>query len=185
MPSLNRAIIAKLENGHRESIGTSELLVLAQALGVAPSLLLFPLGREPQTDVTPATSMPTWEAVRWFYGVGRPNSDNQIFDPDSGDPVALFETHDHLTQIYRFLCESGKSTVAGYSFAEELAFHIGEIRAIRTAIRRLDLIPPDPPAELPRIDDDAWPLSYSHMLAEAKRALRFPEQSSISVPSDT
>lgn len=65
---LDRAVIAKLEKGLRQTITVGEVLVLAQALGVAPLLLVFPVGQEEFTEVLPGREVPTWHAAKWFAG---------------------------------------------------------------------------------------------------------------------
>jgi transcriptional regulator with XRE-family HTH domain len=179
MPSLNRAVITKLENGHRDTIGTAQLLVLAKALDITPMLLLFPLGTEAATEIAPGCEMSTWEAVRWFYGVPRPyialgsgREEGEYSMWDADDPVALFETHDQWVHFYEIVAEGGEHTVNGITFAEELAGLIGTIREERSRIRHLGMIPPDAPPCLPQLDNDAWPASYSHMLAGIARESR-------------
>jgi transcriptional regulator with XRE-family HTH domain len=63
---LDRAVIAKLEKGHRQSITVAELLVLAKALGVPPIELVFPVGYAERTEVLPGQVIDTWQAVAWF-----------------------------------------------------------------------------------------------------------------------
>lgn len=168
MTSLNRAVLAKLENGRREAVSTAELLVLARALEVAPMLILFPLGQDAATDVAPAHSMPTWEAVRWFYGLGRecmPAGEDYM---TSDDPVALFETHDFYVGRYHDLAVLAGTQIHGFSFAQELAAMVGEIRHQRERIRNAGLVPPSLPPDLSRVDDETWPPSLDVLLAETQ-----------------
>jgi len=175
MPSLNRAVIAKLENGRRETIATSELMVLAKAMDVTPMTLLFALGEDPEAEVLPASAMPTWEAVRWFYGIPRSYVAHQVTDPDaysmwdSDDPVALFETHDDYVHIYQNATEMGAKGREGVTPEEEIAAYIAQIREQRSRMRMLGVIPPDPPSGLPCLDDDMRHSSYSETLAEVAR----------------
>jgi len=174
MPSLNRAVLAKLENGYREGVSTAELLVLANALETAPTLLLLPLGQESVTDIAPDRSMPTWEAVRWFYGVPRsyiansPESANPIWD--SCEPVAMFELHDYHVNLYDYVRKSGEAPSGNLSFEEALAAHLAGVREQRSKIRRHGMIPPELPAHMPQLDKDVSPWSYAEMLASAARA---------------
>ncbi|HXL96635.1 MAG TPA: hypothetical protein VN969_47620 [Streptosporangiaceae bacterium] len=174
MPSLNRAVIAKLENGHREAIGTAELLVIANALEIAPTLLLLPLGQEPVTDIAPDRSMPTWEAVRWFYGVPRSYIANSLESAnpiwDSCEPVAMFELHDYHVNLYDYVLKSGEALSENFSFEEQLAAHLAGIREQRSKIRNRGMIPPELPAHISHLDKDASPWSYAEMLASAMRA---------------
>jgi transcriptional regulator with XRE-family HTH domain len=63
-----RSVIANLENGRRPTISVAEVIVLAQALGVPPLELLFPLGKVPSVEVLPNHSLDTWDAAKWFTG---------------------------------------------------------------------------------------------------------------------
>lgn len=66
--TIPRSVIANLESGRRETVNLPELLVLAQALGVPPILLIFPLGRADRVEVLPGHDEDTWRAVQWFTG---------------------------------------------------------------------------------------------------------------------
>jgi len=68
MPSLSRVVITRLENGRRESVSTSELVVLAAALDVPPVLLLYPLGLDDTVELLPGKSAAPWDAIEWFRG---------------------------------------------------------------------------------------------------------------------
>lgn len=53
MPSLNRSVIANLENGRRDFVTVDELLVLALALDVAPLHLVVPMGAQDPMLIAP------------------------------------------------------------------------------------------------------------------------------------
>lgn len=156
MPSINREVITKLENGRREAVSTAELLILARALAIAPMLLIFPLTDEPITEVAPGNGMPAWEAVRWFYG--RPRIFTQErFDVSIDDPIALFEDHDSEIELYMNTMAIGGSGANGMGFIEELAAICRDIRHTRATIRKLGLIPPRLPSELSGLADEDLP----------------------------
>lgn len=62
---LDRNVIAKLENGHRNSVTVDEVLVLAAALRVPPSHLLFGVGGA-EAEVLPGKRVPAWRAAEWL-----------------------------------------------------------------------------------------------------------------------
>lgn len=65
---LDRNVIAKLENGHRNSVTADEVLVLAAALQVPPVVLLFGVGTEETAELLPGNHAPPYAAARWFSG---------------------------------------------------------------------------------------------------------------------
>ena len=73
---LTSSTIANIETGRRDAAGkrrrevtVDELVVLADALRVAPVLLVFPVGQEPVTSyVGESGSVDTWMAAQWFGG---------------------------------------------------------------------------------------------------------------------
>lgn len=96
---MDRTVIAKLEKGTRQTITVGELLVLARALKVPPVELLFPVGRQEETEVFPDEVVDTWSAVRWFTGetdmIPQSPYDNEAKRQDN-EIVQLFRTHDRL-----------------------------------------------------------------------------------------
>jgi transcriptional regulator with XRE-family HTH domain len=110
---LSRQAISKIENGER-GVAVEELLLLAKALGTPPALLLFPLGREQETEILPGQAVPTWDAVKWFTGFqpfpgktvwkdGKPVA--QEVDADdlrawraTGQAVQMYWEHERLVQ---------------------------------------------------------------------------------------
>jgi len=67
---IDRNVIAKLENGHRNSVTVDEVYVLAAALGVAPVMLLFGTGTEETAEVMPGRNVSSFRAARWFCDEG-------------------------------------------------------------------------------------------------------------------
>jgi transcriptional regulator with XRE-family HTH domain len=66
-----RSTVAKLENGHRETITVDELLALARVLDVAPVNLLVPLEDETPYQVTPdggSAVQPSGRVRDWLRG---------------------------------------------------------------------------------------------------------------------
>lgn len=107
-----RSVLANLENGRRDSIGVDEVLVLAQALDVPPLLLIFPIGKKPQVEVSPGQEVGTWDAARWFSGEAPPPFDPGLLVLMPGTPftrlaswpswaVRSFRTHDQLCEDWK------------------------------------------------------------------------------------
>ncbi|MEU6373931.1 hypothetical protein [Streptomyces sp. NPDC046909] len=97
---MDRTVIAKLEKGTRQTITVGEVLVLARALQIPPVELLFPIGRQENTEVFPSEVVDTWSAVRWFTGetemIPQSPYDNEAKRQDN-EIVELFRRHDRLT----------------------------------------------------------------------------------------
>jgi transcriptional regulator with XRE-family HTH domain len=67
---LDRNVIAKLENGHRQSVTVDEVYVLAAALDVPPVQLLAGVGDEETAEILPGRHVPAFRGVQWFTGEG-------------------------------------------------------------------------------------------------------------------
>jgi hypothetical protein len=70
---LDRAVIAKLETGHRNSVTVDEVYILARALDVCPLSLLFaaPPDDDALVEVLPGRRVPAREASWWYSGLRR------------------------------------------------------------------------------------------------------------------
>lgn len=80
-----RNVIANLENGRREAVSITELLVLARALNVPLLVLLFPVGTVEAVEPTPGEQVSPWEALRWASG-------------EASLPSAASDAHEELKQ---------------------------------------------------------------------------------------
>ncbi|MEV0912706.1 helix-turn-helix transcriptional regulator [Streptomyces sp. NPDC049967] len=61
-----RSVLANFESGRRPTLSVAELLVLAEALKVQPTSLVFPVGYEPTVEVLPGFEDDTFEAAGWW-----------------------------------------------------------------------------------------------------------------------
>lgn len=101
---VDRNVVAKLENGHRNSVTVDEVYVLAAALEVPPLLLLFGVGTEETAEILPGNHVPAFWAARWFSGEGAmrflPGGGNVLlsgpWDSGPGRFLALYRSHDHV-----------------------------------------------------------------------------------------
>ncbi|MGC9473272.1 helix-turn-helix domain-containing protein [Streptomyces sp. WG4] len=65
-----RSVLANFESGRRPTLSVAELLVLAEALGVPPTSLVFPVGYKRSVEVLPGVDCDTYRAANWWAGVG-------------------------------------------------------------------------------------------------------------------
>jgi transcriptional regulator with XRE-family HTH domain len=149
MPSLSRIVITKLENGRREDVSTAELMILAQALGVPPIELLFPVGRwDAVCQIAPGRGLSPWDAALWFMGQVRLRVTPEGVSTEhasADETVPLFVQHDELVaKWYR-------------STADQQADVIRDLWRHRQRMRDHDLIPPDLPVELHVIEQQSGP----------------------------
>lgn len=144
LPSLSRIVITKLENGRREDVSTAELMILAQALGVPPVELLFPVGRgDVICEIAPGRGLSPWDAALWFTGQVRLRVTPEGVSTEHAAPdetVPLFVQHDELVARWYLSTADLKADV------------IRDLWRHRERIREHDLTPPDLPLELHLIE---------------------------------
>lgn len=63
---MHRSTLSNFENGHRRSVDVAEVLVFAEALGVPPVRLLWPL--DGSVEPLPNVRVPAYVARDWFRG---------------------------------------------------------------------------------------------------------------------
>lgn len=156
-----RSVLANLESGRRETISVPELLVLAQALRVAPMRLLVPLGHADAVELLPGVEVATTDALRWLRGEAwlmRPPPEGE----DGDAAVAGFVVHhDTLTrwegsryyarQIRRGAIKGTDEDVEDYERQAERA--VQALRGVRHIMRARGLTPPPLPPSLVFVDD--------------------------------
>ncbi|QQM41997.1 helix-turn-helix domain-containing protein [Streptomyces liliifuscus] len=92
---LKRSVLANFEGGRRPALSVVELLVFARILAVPPAELLFPVGREEETEVLPDVPADTWSALKWFTGESDRLPNDDEFTQDNRT-VGLYRDHDRL-----------------------------------------------------------------------------------------
>jgi transcriptional regulator with XRE-family HTH domain len=65
---VSRTVLAEVEAGERDTVTVAEVLVLAAALGVAPTELISPVGFDEQIEMLPGRMVDPLEAAKWVYG---------------------------------------------------------------------------------------------------------------------
>lgn len=93
---MDRNVIAKLENGHRNSVTVDEVYVLSAALGVAPVILLFGVGTEEAAEILPGEHVPSFGAAQWFSGAGPLPSPDAAAAPRNwvSEPLSLYRDYE-------------------------------------------------------------------------------------------
>lgn len=168
---LKRSVIANFESGRRTTVTVAELIVLAKALQVAPSMLVFPLGAADTVELLPGQRVPTWPAVQWFTGRSgfppRPGDTRSLLDMERVTrPFRIYATHDQLLaewdehmrhiQVLRQVPEdegSGRREEQIRLREQAMLKVEAALRKHRSTMRRLDWQLPPLPPELAHIDD--------------------------------
>lgn len=104
-----RPVLTNLETGRRESVTLAELIVLAQALSVPPTLLIAPVATDEDMEILPGRIADTADVLEWFAGEARftPESesglDMQVFfwrdEPYPAGLVHLYRLHTLLVGL--------------------------------------------------------------------------------------
>jgi transcriptional regulator with XRE-family HTH domain len=68
-----RSVITNLENDRRDTVSVAELLILAAALDVPPTILVTPVGRNESVEILPNLDLSSWRARGWILGARHPN----------------------------------------------------------------------------------------------------------------
>jgi transcriptional regulator with XRE-family HTH domain len=156
MPEFTRPVLVKLEHGRREAVSTTELAVLAAALGTAPILLLYPVGRAGSVEYLPGKTAAPWDAARWWAEEAFLSPGSAISPGYRRSAGSLFRDHQQLlselpADVTRAdYLAAGAGQPGGAKPAEQrmLALTIRALRDIRLGIRELSLEPPELPPEL-------------------------------------
>ena len=139
---IHRSVLAKLESGHRENVTVIDLVTLGRALAVPPLVLLYPVGREDDSEAWPGQHVGPWDAAKLFTGeMAWPESDQgELLN------VGLFREHDRMLQSWERARERAEHIVGddnGIMANVEAA--LGHVRG---RMRDRGLIPPSLPADL-------------------------------------
>lgn len=157
-------VLAKLENGRRESISVAELIVIAQALNVPPTLLIVPVSQQAKMELLPGREADTGDALAWFAGERQFTVRSKTVSPtqiwyDTDDPsgvVHLYRLHDYLvgtlTPDDDPEEEKIRLEILGVGKVMNSAL---ELREVRAYMRRHGLRLPDLPAGIAHLDDEA------------------------------
>lgn len=165
--AIPRPVLSNLENGRRESVTLAELVVLARALGVSPTLLVAPAGRQEAIEILPGEDMRTWDAARWVTGEadlrGTPGHLEATAEVDVDGPLFLNRLHESWLMRWMSAAKAGAAVLIENAEGElvpdeglraELREDAeNEIRLLRRRMRKRGLLPPPLPPGLADIDE--------------------------------
>jgi len=148
--------LSKVELGTRD-LSLDELVALAAALGVAPVLLIFPLGHQRSVELFPGDRLDTWAATRWFTGEASPPAIELITWSDLDETVddwatSQFRDQDRLLEEWRWI---RRTLAAGDDIDSMHAAARGveaRLSRHRTAMRRQGIDPGPLPEGLAHIE---------------------------------
>lgn len=86
---MHQTAIAKIEAGDRK-VTVDEMLLLAVALEIPPSLLVLPVERDDDMAVTPTKNVYPWRAWEWFRGGEPLPGQNTPAWHDNATPAQLY-----------------------------------------------------------------------------------------------
>lgn len=143
--------ITNWETGKRASIGVTDLIVVAEALGVPPISLLFPLGEADRVEVLPGRDVAVWDAIAWF-------TDESLLDqaPVPGSARAGMDAfRAHAAAVHTALAsldireQRRRQPGANLAYADAmLDDDLRALRSLREAMRVEGWEPPPVPARL-------------------------------------
>lgn len=144
----------------RRSVTVTELMVLADALGVPPGLLMFDVGDSDQVEIIPGYVVSHWDALRWVSGEATLTGESIKNNPDYALTV-LFREHRDLTDL---LTQVG--VVPSPWQKRHMPLRAERLVELRTTIRQLGKNPPDVPAEALAVVEEIAPHLLSSLGSE-------------------
>jgi len=151
--SIDRNVLASLENRRRNIVTVAEVMALARVLGVSPLALIFPVGDEESVEALPGVTTDPFTAAQWFAGeLPFPGDSDSVTDPDA---LTLYRSHARIAnellqqlRVTQRLVNSPTATRGEVKAAQAATrARADALRAERLAIRRLGVrVPPLPDA---------------------------------------
>jgi transcriptional regulator with XRE-family HTH domain len=98
-----RSVIANLENNRRDTVSVAELLILAAALDVPPTMLITAVGLEESIEILPTVSTTTWRARGWLLGAVHPDYSSFSLArwQEARRVIALYDVHRLLVREHQ------------------------------------------------------------------------------------
>lgn len=150
-----RSVLANLESGRRETVSVTELVVLAEALGVSPVELLLPLGHDDGVEILPEREVSTTEALLWFRGDNTLPEGDQGTVGDGSSTVASYLVHKQTVdrwfynRMYAEMIRNGKmegGELEAQRHDAEADRARRNLQSLRQIMRARELnLPPAPP----------------------------------------
>jgi transcriptional regulator with XRE-family HTH domain len=183
---MQRTVIANLENGRRETLSVAELLILAAALDIPPTLLISAVGLEPTVNILPGVEETTWRTRGWILGALAPNY--SMFSPKAWQQgrraIELYDMHRLLVnecqqvirRIRRLTGDRGLDvsdfpTLEGTAKLQrtdlievvlELSYSLDRLRTHRNHIRSEGYLAPEMPSSLAVMLRESEPSGRHH-----------------------
>ena len=155
-----RSVLANLENGRRETVSVAELFVLAEALGVPPLWLVFPVGHVAEVEVLPNREITPLNALRWAGGepdkLGTRRAEPRPYE-DELRTIRRHEMHGRAISRWRFARREIEKLGAGTDeesvdrrehYEEQIADAAEMLAYLRFEMRHAGEVLPDVPPEL-------------------------------------
>lgn len=164
-PQLSFSALANIERGATaeskrkpRDVSLEELLIIARALGIAPALLMFPVGEQDEIQVLPGVAASPWDALQWFAGYNVASGQPE-FAETWRVPLFLYRKHELLRdeRILAITSFDGLEDIPedviqhGKAEADRLW---SEIKDVRADMRRHGLTPPAAEGDIEGIDDN-------------------------------
>lgn len=153
--SYTRTQVTNLESGRREAITIGEVIAFARILGVAPILLVLPLGADQDVEVLPDVREDPWTAYRVFVGTLPWGA--LVDDPASQDARAAaylegssvidaYRDHDDALSHYLAFHTQAEREQGAANLASARDAHLNRLVRVRADMRRNDwALPTLPP----------------------------------------
>lgn len=160
-----RSTLADLESGRRKQVSVPELVALAAALHIPPLLLVYPVGRQAETEMLPGVTRPAFRAAEWFSGAAflpGPDGGGVVtkITPNvewPGQALVLYRDHDRVFNAEQEALDgarTGPNATAWHQLA--LGFR-AERERLQGRARELGIRPPDVPEVWLVPDEDESP----------------------------
>lgn len=160
-----RSTLADLESGRRKQISVPELIALAAALHVPPLLLVYPVGRQGETEALPGITRPAFRTAEWFSGAAflpGPDDAGVVTKITSdvewpGQALVLYREHDRAFNAEQEALDgarTGPNVTAWHQLA--IGFR-SERERLQGRARELGIRPPDAPEVWLVPDEDEKP----------------------------
>jgi transcriptional regulator with XRE-family HTH domain len=121
---IRRSVLANLENGRRESVSVTELLLLAAALDAAPIDLFYPVGLEERIEMLPGRMADSLGVVSWFCGdlkLDLAAESTALRTPNAGEESNVYLIRYHNGMIDRLRAHEAEAARARADVFTEVA----------------------------------------------------------------
>ncbi len=154
---IKRPVLSNLENERRGTVSVAEVLVLAAALEITPSLLIFPLGETDEMEPLPCINASPTAALEWaFDGASLPG----LPTVRDGGRVQLFTRHEQTVAAWeatRTRLAVAQADRERDELLDSAARFERDLKQYRQVMQSNGLVLPPLPAALAGLDEGPWP----------------------------